>query len=672
MALKKLPGGVIVETEAGARLNEEAGINLEAIHRQLGAQAAAALDALKTKADVSALAAVRDTARAAQSTAQSAQSSASAAVVTAGAARDTATNADARVTALESVAGFGPSTPVDGQTASLVLQPDTQTRAAVDTAAEQVTSMRVGPTRVDVASHARTADRAGVQAVIDAHGPGTEFYFSAAFPGGELVLSDGLGLASSAPGQRFAHDRALTIRQTRTYAPAWDILHDDVTVHDLTAVGPNERSANGPTWRKFGKANYSAGVYVCGHRTRVTGKTRVTNLKNGACLTAWDHQAQAVRAAGTTGVYIEDLDVTGGDFGVLAYGQRALTLGSLTTRDHIDSSGGRDPNHGLYIVGGAEGQIVRNGDVQVGTITTTGLTYGAVVQVKECDGLHIGSALGSKVSQLINLMDVSDWNIGSLIIRDTIKPTLGVSPLVWTQDGGVDTSSPRVVRSGRIESVIVSDPGGATAGQGTVKISGRDVSIGSLFVETVRASGDQNYSVALDGTRVTVDDLRTVDTGTVGGRSLSIGGIRPAEGVSVARHASHGATLVAEIASNATGTTYGHSPERHTGGRYSSDGLLVSGEVTISRSAPGVTRTGASLLVTPVHGDVVATAQGITINLRADQAREGQRHTIKNATAGTITIKDTGGGVIDASTAVTVPAWGAVRVLRTGGAWVTL
>lgn len=44
MALKKLPGGVIVETTAGARLNEEAGVNLEAIHRQLGAQSAAAMD----------------------------------------------------------------------------------------------------------------------------------------------------------------------------------------------------------------------------------------------------------------------------------------------------------------------------------------------------------------------------------------------------------------------------------------------------------------------------------------------------------------------------------------------------------------------------------------------------------------------------------------------------
>ena len=47
MALKKLPGGVVVETGGGARLNEEAGVNLEAIHRQLGAQAAAALEQAK-------------------------------------------------------------------------------------------------------------------------------------------------------------------------------------------------------------------------------------------------------------------------------------------------------------------------------------------------------------------------------------------------------------------------------------------------------------------------------------------------------------------------------------------------------------------------------------------------------------------------------------------------
>ena len=50
MALKKLPGGVIVETTAGARLNEEAGVNLEAIHRQIIA-GAPTTEAAKAEAD---------------------------------------------------------------------------------------------------------------------------------------------------------------------------------------------------------------------------------------------------------------------------------------------------------------------------------------------------------------------------------------------------------------------------------------------------------------------------------------------------------------------------------------------------------------------------------------------------------------------------------------------
>lgn len=54
---------------------------------------------------------------------------------TAVAAKSTADNVDARVTALESATGFGPSAPVDGQTASLVLQPGTQTRVAVSSVA---------------------------------------------------------------------------------------------------------------------------------------------------------------------------------------------------------------------------------------------------------------------------------------------------------------------------------------------------------------------------------------------------------------------------------------------------------------------------------------------------------------------------------------------------------
>ena len=44
MALVRLPGGVIYDDVTGTRVNEPQGINLEAIHRQLGAQIAAAMD----------------------------------------------------------------------------------------------------------------------------------------------------------------------------------------------------------------------------------------------------------------------------------------------------------------------------------------------------------------------------------------------------------------------------------------------------------------------------------------------------------------------------------------------------------------------------------------------------------------------------------------------------
>lgn len=127
MALKKLPGGVIVETDGGARLNEEAGINLEAIHRQLAGQSAATADALKTKADVTALNATRAEALDAKAVASEARSVASTAQSTAGTAKSTADNANVRVTALESAAGFGPSTPTDGTMASYLSQPGTLT-----------------------------------------------------------------------------------------------------------------------------------------------------------------------------------------------------------------------------------------------------------------------------------------------------------------------------------------------------------------------------------------------------------------------------------------------------------------------------------------------------------------------------------------------------------------
>lgn len=160
MALVRLPGGVIYDDVTGTRVNEPQGVNLEAVHRQLGAQATAAMDALKTKADIAALNTVRATAQAAQATALDARTTANTAQATstdarataqtaratsldaratattassvAGSAQTAAGNAVARVTALEAAAGFGPSTPTDGTIAAYVGQSSSQAAAAVD------------------------------------------------------------------------------------------------------------------------------------------------------------------------------------------------------------------------------------------------------------------------------------------------------------------------------------------------------------------------------------------------------------------------------------------------------------------------------------------------------------------------------------------------------------
>lgn len=66
MILKDLPGGELYEENGGSYANEVTARRHEAIHRQLAGQSAATADALNTKADVTALDAVRDTAQAAQ------------------------------------------------------------------------------------------------------------------------------------------------------------------------------------------------------------------------------------------------------------------------------------------------------------------------------------------------------------------------------------------------------------------------------------------------------------------------------------------------------------------------------------------------------------------------------------------------------------------------------
>ena len=71
------------------------------------------------------------------------------AITTADTASTTAQNAETRVTSVEAMAGLSPESPVDGQTANLISQPDTLTRAALsDAYADKAVEEQVAPQKM--------------------------------------------------------------------------------------------------------------------------------------------------------------------------------------------------------------------------------------------------------------------------------------------------------------------------------------------------------------------------------------------------------------------------------------------------------------------------------------------------------------------------------------------
>ena len=169
MALKKLPGGVVVETTAGAWLNEAAGVNLEAIHRQLGVRGEAAAD----RAELAAANAVR------------------------------------AFDAVLAMSGIGPTSPVDAQTAALIGQAGTLTRKALDAA---VAAARVTPFGVRVDAYGVVGD--GVADDTDAFHAAAS---AAATLGVPLVLRGGMTITINSykqlPDHLILHTNGAVFRQ---------------------------------------------------------------------------------------------------------------------------------------------------------------------------------------------------------------------------------------------------------------------------------------------------------------------------------------------------------------------------------------------------------------------------------------------------------------------------
>ena len=90
------------------------------------------------------------------------------AITTADTASTTAQNVETRVTSVEAMAGLSPESPVDGQTANLISQPDTLTRAALsDTYADKAVVEQVAPQKMLLGLPVPKMHRAPSLAIVD-------------------------------------------------------------------------------------------------------------------------------------------------------------------------------------------------------------------------------------------------------------------------------------------------------------------------------------------------------------------------------------------------------------------------------------------------------------------------------------------------------------------------
>lgn len=568
------------------------------------------------------------------------------------------------VDAVTAVFNDSVSTAVEPAMVTAAEDETSQFRSALNAASVQAVSPRVGATRVDVVNSAATLNSAGIQAVIDAAPAGAEFYFST--EGGREITLGNAPLVPSAPGQKFVHDRALTIRQPNLYKPVYDILdRDDVTIHDLTAVGPSTRPASGTAFRDSSTANYQAAVWSNSNRTRVTGRLHATNFKIGVNLSAWDTVTQADKSKAHADNYIEDATVIGPDFGVLFYGQKGLRIGALTVRDLIDSSKGTDPLHAIYGSGSAP---IRSEDVVIGSVICEGLNYGQAFQFKFTDGLQVESLLASDASGLLNLIDVHDFQIGKAMLRSSRKTASGNDAICFSAQTPICTK-------GSIGTMFINDTADCAGTGQLMSALMEGVSVGE--VTTISHRPQERTDNQLSGLDVRIGKLVTICAG-VASRAVRIGRSEyPTDRFTIDRHESTNAAMLLQTVGDVRGLNYPYSPSTHYAPTFTDNGLSIgSGNVwtyTGSPAAPAaITTKTANATLTSLESIVMANGATL-INLpMASAATAGKTYTIKNIADVSLAVRVQSGGTIDGTTGPTLTKGQTGRYVFTGAEWAAI
>ena len=419
-------------------------------------------------------------------------------------------NAVSRVEALEALGGLSPESPVDGQTANLISQPDTLTR---QTLARDFTQAPIDLSGRGV-SHLKTAAENTpiiLDAIAEADGTGRQILLPHCPPTAwidvdqALVIPGGMSMVGHGQGRT-------RIRQIKRMTPLFDVVGPDVKVAGFTGkqTTGHPTSAERVSWRGEPGTGKLAIVRVQADRV---GIENVTGVDANAVVhfAAWDvtSDTQRPQLAQCSATNIHSIDCV---FGLLAVGVEDFYFDNVTG-NYLLRPGWGTPPHLLYFSEGLGDNI----DIRGGTAYAKNGLDGQAFQFKGVKGGNVASLRARDCEGLLNLMLNEDLEIDTLI-------SMGDN-----YAGGLYAS---LIAQGVNRRVTIQDVTIHMASSGKpVRIMGdsEDVKISRLNAVSNHTAaptdGGTSFDVDIDGVRTEVHDATVQNVGSVAwGSSIGIFG----------------------------------------------------------------------------------------------------------------------------------------------------
>lgn len=508
------------------------------------------------------------------------------------------------------------------------------------------------------------ANRLGLQDVIDRGQP--------VIRGGTYDIDAPLTVPS---GGSVVAERSVKLRQVTQFRPVFDLLGRD----DVTLRGPELVNASGPPPTPGGSVRgdseyiYSAAVWSNGAGNRIE-KLRAVDFAVGVYLNSSDgvtNIGNGVKRARNT---VKGLDVSGCNHGVLFLNQVGLLIDGVRTRDHVDSSAGVNPMHGVYGTGDAANT---SADVTIDNVLTDGCATGTALQVKYCTGLVFSNWEARACLGVANLQDVYDVRgAGVLSAGDLATGAGGAYSFLI---GHVTAASARI----GVDGVEIHK---AVDSTGECSIICDDAELATFALHTLKNGLNTGaWDVRVHGNRVTLHRFKLRNRGTSSARAFLVGASVPTSDITIEGFETDGYRALVDVAAAVTGQNvfaYDPAAQRRTvfgAGSYIKElsgtppYVVARRETTITYSVNGGTAWPLAGLET-VSRFSVTTATAFTIALPQIGARAGMVHEIAvyNATTGALGAITWAAGYVFKAGAPAAPAAGAtlnIRFMYDGTNW---